>query len=117
MESSRVSAVPADPGGAIREAKAQLRARIGNATAVIAEVEESMRAEVASIVAARDAGRPVWPVVDFSDVAAGTVPGDAVEAIRRRGCAVVRATFPRGQAEAWDAALARYTAENRKSVV
>ncbi len=113
MPTSATTPVPADTGAAIREAKAQLRARIGAATAVMAEVEESMRAEVASIVAARDAGQPVWPVVNFSDVAAGTVPDDAVEAIRSRGCAVVRATFPRSQAEAWDAALARYAEENR----
>jgi Gig2-like len=113
MLTSTATPVPADTGAAIREAKAQLRARIGDAAAVIAEVEESMRAEVASIVAARDAGQPVWPVVSFGDIAAGTVPDDAVEAIRRRGCAVIRATFPRGQAEAWDAALARYAAENR----
>ena len=113
MPTSATTPVPADTGAAIREAKAQLRARIGAAAAVMAEVEESMRAEVASVVAARDAGQPVWPVVNFSDVAAGTVPDDAVEAIRSRGCAVVRATFPRSQAEAWDAALARYAEENR----
>jgi hypothetical protein len=113
MHSPVTMAVPADMGAAIREAKAQLRARIGDASAVIAEVEESIRAEVASVVAARRAGRPVWPVVDFSDVAAGTVPGEAVEAIRARGCVVVSGTFPRHQAEAWDAALARYTQENR----
>ena len=93
MHSPATMAVPADTGAAIREAKAQLRARIGDARAVIAEVEESIRAEVASVVAAREA-RPVWPVVEFSDIAAGTVPGEAVEAIRARGCVVVRGDVP-----------------------
>lgn len=113
MPASIAAKLPADIGSAIREAKAQLRARVGDPTAVIADVEEAMRAEVASVVAERDAGREVWPVVWFSDLAAGTVPAGTVEAIRRRGCAVVRATFPRRQAEAWDAALARYAQENK----
>ena len=34
-------------------------------------------------------------------------------AIRRRGCAVVKGTFPRARAEGWDAALAAYLERNR----
>ncbi len=104
---------PADIGSAIREVKTRLRAQVGDVAAALAEVEAAMRAEVAAVKADRDSGRPVWPVARFDDVAAGTVPAEIVEAIRRRGCAVVRETFPRGRAEAWDAALARYTEENR----
>ena len=38
----------------------------------------------------------------FTDIAAGTVPGETVEAIRRRGCVVVQGTFPRQRAECHD---------------
>lgn len=113
MQTAVPSQPPADMGVAIREAKAQLRSTAGDVAAVLAEVAEVMRAEVAAVVAERDAGREVWPLVRFSDIEAGTVPGDTVAAIRRRGCAVIRTTFPRGQAEAWDAALAEYADKNR----
>ena len=48
------------------------------------------------------------PVVEYTDVAAGTVPAERIAAIHRRGCAVVRGTFERGEAEAWDAELEAY---------
>ena len=98
---------------AIRTVKAQLLSQIGNVAAVFAEVEEAMRAEAASVAAERDAGRPVWPVVRFADIAAGTVSAATMDSIRRRGCAVVQGTFSRRRAEEWDAALASYVERNR----
>jgi len=108
--------IPADVSAAISTTKNALRAQLGSPgdlAEVFAEVEDAMRTEVASVVAERDAGRAVIPVVRFADIAAGTVPGGTREAISRRGCAVVRGTFPRARAEAWDAELAEYLAENR----
>jgi len=90
----RSSPLPADVGQAIRTVKAQLRGQIGDVAAVFAGAEEAMRAEATAVAADREAGRPVWPVVQFRDIAAGTVPAGAVEAIRRRGCVVVQDTFP-----------------------
>jgi hypothetical protein len=107
------SQLPADVGQAVRRVKAALRSQVGDVAAVFAEVEEAMRAEAAAVAADRKAGRPVWPVVRFRDIAAGAVPAGAVEAIRRRGCVVVQGTFPRQQAEGWDAALAGYAERNR----
>lgn len=107
---------PANMAAAITEAKRELCARLGSpaaVTEVFAGVESAMRAEVAEVVADRDAGRPVVPVVRFADIEAGTVPVGTVEAIARRGCAVVRGTFPRARAEAWDADLAGYLEGNR----
>jgi hypothetical protein len=106
------SEVPADFAAAIRRAKAQLRTQIGDYAGVFAEVEEAMRRSVAEIVAMRERGEEVWPIVRFSDIAAGTVPAPAVEAIRRRGCAVVKGTFPRARAQAWDAELVGYLERN-----
>ncbi|MDT7662659.1 MAG: hypothetical protein QOD04_2215 [Pseudonocardiales bacterium] len=108
--------VPTDMAAAISAVKRELRARLGSPTAVtevFAEVEAAMRAEVAVIEAERAAGQPVVPVVRFADIADGTVPDATVAAIARRGCAVVRGTFPRARAEAWDAELAGYLDDNR----
>lgn len=104
--------VPVDMAAAIVEAKRALRARIGDVAGALAEVEDWMREEVAAVVAARDAGEQVFPVVRYDDIAAGTVAADTLAAIRRRGCAVVRGTFPRERAEAWDDELAAYLASN-----
>jgi hypothetical protein len=105
--------LPADVPGAVRQAKARLRECVGDPARALAEVEEALRAEVAAVVAERAAGRELFPIVRFADVAAGTVPAGTVEAIRRRGCAVVKGTFPRARAEGWNAALAAYLEDNR----
>ncbi|WP_181772474.1 DUF1479 domain-containing protein [Amycolatopsis pittospori] len=104
--------LPQDIPAAIRETKARLRARIGDVAAAFAKAERLMRAEVAEIVARRESGEEVWPVIRFEDVAAGTVPGDLVDAVRRRGCAIVKNTFPRERAEAWDRELVDYLGRN-----
>ena len=106
------SKLPSDLGAAIRRAKAELRERIGDVGAALAEVEEAMRTEVAAVVAERDAGRDLFPIVRFADIAAGTVPEDTVASIRRRGCALVRGNFPRARAEEWNAALSAYLEDN-----
>lgn len=107
-----MSTAPADIPTAIRETKARLRAQIGDVAGAFARAEAAVRAEVDEIVAQRGRGEEVWPVVRFADVAAGTVPADLVEAVRRRGCAVVKGTFPRVRAEQWDAELVSYLDRN-----
>src|SRR6185295_9232820 len=108
-----VTALPADLPAAIREAKAMLRARVGDVAGALAEVEAALRPEVAAVVARRAAGHELFPVVRFADIAAGRVPEDTVAAIRRRGCAVVKGTFSRARAEGWNATLAAYLEDNR----
>jgi hypothetical protein len=104
---------PADVGAAIKDTKRRLKARIGDVASVFADVERTMRAEAEQIRAAREAGEEVIPVVAYADIAAGTVPEQTRAAIRRRGCAVVRQTFPRHTAEAWNDELGDYLADNR----
>ena len=58
------------------------------------------------------AGEQLFPVVDFADVQAGAVSQEARQQIADRGCLVVRNTFSRSQAEAWDAELADYLDRN-----
>jgi hypothetical protein len=105
-----VTEAPTDIPAAIRAAKAELRTQIGDYQEVFAEA--AMRREVTEIAARRERGEEVWPVVQFADVAASTVPPETVATIRRHGCAVVRGTFPRERAAAWDAELVSYLDDN-----
>jgi hypothetical protein len=107
-----MTTAPADISTAIRETKAELRARIGDVAGAFRRAEDAMRAEVAEIVDQRSRGESVWPVIQFSDIAAGTVPAGQMEAVRRRGCAIVKGTFDRQRAEGWDAELVSYLDRN-----
>jgi hypothetical protein len=107
-----MTTAPADIPAAIRETKAKLRAQIGDVAGAFRRAEEAMRAEVAEVVAQRARGESVWPVIQFADIAAGTVPAEQVEAVRRRGCAIVKGTFERERAEGWDAELVSYLDRN-----
>jgi hypothetical protein len=104
---------PADLKAAIRATKRDLRARIGDVASVFAEVEAAMRAEAAEILATRERGAEVIPVVNFADIAADTVPEEIRAAIHRRGCAVVRQTFPQELAQRWNTELGDYLEHNR----
>jgi len=108
---------PPDLGAAIREAKAALQERIAasgrTVEEVFAVVEARVGERVEEIEAAKERGENVWPVIDYADIAAGTVPAEMVELLRRRGCAVIRGTFEREQALAWDQGIVDYVERNR----
>ena len=107
---------PPDLRQATRQVKAAIRARIEasgrTVEEVFAVVAQRLAAEVVQIAAARERGEEVWPVIDYADIAAGTVPPEAVALLRRRGCLVVRGHFPREQALGWDAGLVGYVEGN-----
>lgn len=111
-EEPPADAPPADHAGAIAEAKAELRAEIGDVAGLYAEVEARLRGRVGEVVAARGRGEHPVPVVSFADLEAGALGEAQQEAIRRAGCAVVRRTVDRSLAERWDAELAGYLATN-----
>ncbi len=108
---------PADLKAAVREVKAALRARIAASGRTVEEVfaviEARVRARVEEIAAAQARGEAIWPVIDYADIAAGTVPAGELAKLRRRGCLVVRGHFPREQALAWDAGIMDYVESNR----
>jgi Protein of unknown function (DUF1479) len=108
---------PADVPAAIREIKAAMRARIAasgrTVEEVFAVVERLIEAEVGEITAERERGGPVWPVVDYADIGAGTVPDETLRLLRRRGCLVVRGHFGRDQALAWDRDIVGYVDGNQ----
>jgi hypothetical protein len=108
---------PADLKAAIREIKAALRARIAASgrtlDEVFAVVEQRVRDEVDDIVAARERGETIWPVIEWADIAAGTVTPEQLGLLRRRGCLVVRGHFEREQALGWDRDIVDYVDSNR----
>ena len=108
---------PEDLGTATAQVKKALRERIAasgrTVEEVFAVVEARIRAEVEAIAAEKARGESVWPIVDYADIEAGTVPAELVAKIRRRGCAVIRGHFPREQALAWDAGIVDYVESNR----
>ena len=107
---------PDDPAEATRTIKAAIRDRIEASRRtvgdVLAEIEGYIREEVADINADRERGEDVWPVIEFADIDAGTVPAELVAKLHRRGCAVIRGLFPREQAEEWDRAAVEYVDQN-----
>ncbi|OYN99559.1 DUF1479 domain-containing protein [Enemella evansiae] len=109
--------VPDDVHAAIREVKDAIRARMAAAGTtpeeVFAKVEAQIRTEVEQIRAELDRGEQPWPVVDFADIEAGTVSEETIQKIKRRGCAVVRGTFDRAQAEQWDRDIVDYVDANQ----
>ena len=108
---------PPDQAAAIRETKAAIRARIEasgrTVEEVFAVVEARVADKVAEIEAAKQRGETVWPVVDYADIEAGTVPAETVELIHRRGCAMIRGHFEREQALAWDQDIVDYVERNQ----
>lgn len=107
---------PDDLRSATREIKAAIRARIAasgrTVEEVFAVVERGIEAEVRDIEAARERGERVWPVIDYADIAAGTVSEADLALLRRRGCLVVRGHFDREQALGWDREIVSYVERN-----
>ncbi len=108
--------IPDDIPAAITEIKRALRAQIAasgrTVDEVVAEIEDFLRVEIADIVATRERGEEVWPVIDYADIEAGTVTPDTLALLKRRGCAVIRGHFDRAQAERWDAQIVDYVDTN-----
>src|SRR5580700_7999618 len=102
--------VPDDLPGAIRQIKTALRARITAAGRsvedVFAVIEKRVRTQVEQIAAEKARGETVWPVMDYADIAAGTVTADQLARLRQRGCLIVRGHFDRDQALGWDQDIA-----------
>jgi hypothetical protein len=103
---------PDDLPAAIREIKTALRARIEASGRTVREVfgvlEARVRARVEEIAADRASGATVWPVIDYADIEAGTVPPEELAKLHRRGCLVVRGHFDHEQALGWDREIVEY---------
>lgn len=93
--------LPADPKAAIRQMKRELRAQIGDVQAVFDRLSDKIATRVAEINELKSKGESVWPVIPFDDVKNGQITAAQREAVKRRGCAVIKGHFPREQALAW----------------
>ena len=105
--------LPADHKAAIRQLKRELRAQIGDVQAVFDKLSDSIATRVAEINALKNKGEPVWPVIPFNDVKNGTITDAQRDAVKRRGCAVIKGHFPREQALAWDRSMLDYLDLNK----
>ncbi|MEG6355048.1 DUF1479 domain-containing protein [Enterobacter bugandensis] len=105
--------LPADHKAAIRQLKRELRAQIGDVQAVFDKLSDKIATRVAEINALKNKGEPVWPVIPFADVKNGTITDAQREAVKRRGCAVIKGHFPREQALAWDRSMLDYLDLNK----
>ncbi|MFZ3216009.1 MAG: DUF1479 domain-containing protein [Candidatus Acidiferrales bacterium] len=97
---------------AIRTTKQQLRAALPEYKEIFREVEAEMRGRVEQIVAERESGREVIPVVAYQDIASGKVPAELIGKVRARGACVVRGTFSKAVAIGWDDEIAAYVERN-----
>ncbi len=86
--------------------------RTGLSRGDVAELLTQMRQIVASDVA--EAVETEIPTIDFTQlgVVPGTTPNSVIEAIKRRGCVIVKGTFERQQAELWNDQIGNYLADN-----
>ncbi|MBE8909299.1 DUF1479 domain-containing protein [Enterobacter asburiae] len=105
--------LPADHKAAIRQLKRELRAQIGDVQAVFNKLSDKIATRVAEINALKNKGETVWPEIPFADVKNGTITDAQREAVKRRGCAVIKGHFPRGQALAWDRSMLDYLDLNK----
>jgi hypothetical protein len=80
---------------------------------VFAVIAQRVRLRVEQIAAEKARGETVWPVIDYADIAAGTVTSDQLARLRQRGCLVVRGHFDRDQALGWDRDIVDYVESNR----
>ncbi len=104
--------LPADHKAAIRQMKQHLRAQIGDVQAVFNRLTAKITARTEEIEALKARGEDVWPVIPFNDIAQGKVSEAQREAIKRRGCAVIKGHFSRERALAWDNAMLEYLDRN-----
>ncbi|MCK7312424.1 DUF1479 domain-containing protein [Enterobacter bugandensis] len=105
--------LPADHKAAIRQLKRELRAQIGDVQAVFDKLSDKIATRVAEINALKNKGESVWPVIPFADVKNGTITDAQREAVKRRGCAVIKGHFRREQALAWDRSMLDYLDLNK----
>ncbi|EPJ1882768.1 DUF1479 domain-containing protein [Enterobacter asburiae] len=105
--------LPADHKAAIRQLKRELRAQIGDVQAVFNKLSDKIATRVAEINALKNKSKSVWPEIPFADVKNGTITDAQREAVKRRGCAVIKGHFPREQALAWDRSMLDYLDLNK----
>jgi hypothetical protein len=104
--------LPVDHKEAIRHMKQALRQQIGDVQAVFNALHTRISERVAEIKALKARGESIWPVIPFADLNAGKITQAQRQAIKNRGCAVIKGHFPREKALAWDLEMMAYLEQN-----
>lgn len=92
--------------------KRVLREQIGDVEGLFEQVRSKIVSEIAAARAEEAQNGSAWPQVSQQDIAAGRITDEVKDHIRRRGCVVVKQTFPRDQALAWDESMLKYLDDN-----
>lgn len=95
----------------IRMAKAHLRG-LTDVKAAFADVSDAMKTEVDQIARAVAKGASVIPEVSYQSVADGKVSDADADAIRHRGCVIVRGVFDPSMVADWNGEIGDYVARN-----
>ncbi|MBY4951149.1 DUF1479 domain-containing protein [Pantoea sp. DY-17] len=103
---------PDDFKNNVRLMKRVLREQIGDVEGLFEQVRSKIVSEIAAARADEAQNGSAWPQVSQQDIAAGRITDEVKDHIRRRGCVVVKQTFPREQALAWDESMLKYLDDN-----
>lgn len=93
---------------AIREAKVKLRQSGGNFKDSFEGMTSSIQAEIDEIKALQANGDNVIPELNYADLLKAGITESQQAIIRKRGCVIVRDTFPVEQAQEWNQQIADY---------
>lgn len=104
--------LPEDHKALIRLMKKQLRQQIGDVEGLFAQVKHKITTEIARAKEEEAANGTAWPVINWSDISEKRITAEQIAAIKRRGCVVVKQTFPRDKALAWDTSMLDYLDRN-----
>ncbi len=106
------SVLPVDYKKNIVEMKRALRTQIGDVEALFEQVCAVVEREIADARAQEAETGSAWPEIEQQQLMEGSITEQQKTLIQRRGCVVVRQTFPREQARALDKAMMDYLDDN-----
>ncbi|MEL6641067.1 MAG: YbiU family protein [Pseudomonadota bacterium] len=95
----------------IAEAKTHLQT-LTDVKAAFSDIRSGMLREVEAIRTAQAQGTPVIPEVAYKSISDNTVTDATRNAIRARGCAIVRGVFEPARVADWNAEVGDYIARN-----
>ena len=112
MSNFTSNTLPEDHKALIRLMKKQLRQQIGDVEGLFAQVKHKITTEISRARAEEAEHGTAWPVINWADIAEKRVTAEQIAAIKRRGCVVVKQTFPRDKTLAWDTSMLDYLDRN-----
>ena len=108
---------PEDLDAATREIKAAIRARIEASGRTVEEVwaavTERLTERVEEIEAATARGENVWPVIDYADIAAGTVTAEKLAYLSGAAASSSAGTSSASRRSRWDQDIVDYVERNQ----